>query len=326
MWMNYDYRTLSRDISAYPDHHAKHIDRAELTSPVDADERPSVPKHSDKPKDKTVNGYVQRTRLKVMEAIYQRDKYAAVKSYIGTDANIISITPLNYIIDNYIIVDVTYVSLLFDPTKLYYVQKDSLKLIDVNQKNKFITEINGIPVAITVLERYKSLNVLPIYIRKTLDKNNEGLYAYYGLIQSYPTNEYCSIISLPEHISDVRMDLPSKLIDELPVDKRPKFSEEEQMTHYKSAVTKLSYNDSINDVVRAKSINDIENRPNLGYIIDVNELKPNIHGIVYCIQKRNIFEVMIVPTNTRILSEANLHTLKAFMYKEYLEYKRFYEQ
>ena len=81
-----------------------------------------------------------------------------------------------------------------------------------------------------------------------------------------------------------------------------------------------------NSVVHAKSINDIENHNNIGYIIDVNGLKPNIHGIVYCIQKRNIFDVLIIPDNNYTLTEAALKTLKSFMYSEYLEYVKFYEQ
>lgn len=325
MWMNYDYAPTSREFSF--------IDRSMNGGYINRSEAPEITEESPIVQDKKEHyrkdekdGFIQRARLKILEGIYHRDKYAAVKSYIGTDANVLSITPLNYVTDGYTLVDVTYTSLLFDPTKIYYVPKESLKLMDVNQKNKFITEVNGIPVAITILERYKNLNVLPIYIRKTLDKNNEGLYSYYGLIQQYPTNEYCSIISLPEHISNVRVELPSKLIDELPFEKRPKFTNEEQMAQYKAVVTKLSYNDSINDVVKAKSINDIENRPNLGYIIDVNDLKPNIHGIIYCIQKRNIFDVLVIPSNNNVITEANLLTLKAFMYKEYIEYKRFYDQ
>ena len=331
MWMNYDYAPSSKDFS-FIDRgmHGGWNNRSEkIEDPTEketVDETPKVTEKSEGVRRDRNNGFVQRARLKILEGIYHRDKYAAVKSYIGTDANVLSITPLNYIIDGYTLVDVTYTSLLFDPTKIYYVSKDSLKLIDVNQKNKFITEVNGIPVAITILERYKNLNILPIYIRKTLDKNNDGLYSYYGLVQQYPTNEYCSIISLPEHIADVRMELPSKLVDELPSAKRPKFSDEEQMTQYKAVVTKLSYNDSIDDVVRAKSVNDIENRQNIGYIIDVNDLKPNLHGIVYCIQKRNIFDVLVIPSNNNVITEASLLTLKAFMYKEYLEYKRFYDQ
>lgn len=328
MWMNYDYEPTSKEFSSV--NTSAHSDYNNRSMPHEDDSK-SVPNDKDDSKNEHDNrerkeGYIQRTRLKILEGIYHRDKYAAVKSYIGTDANVLSITPLNYIIDGYMLVDVTYTSLSFDPTKIYYVPKDTLKLIDVNQKNKFITEVNGIPVSITILGRYKDLNVLPIYIRKTLDKNDNSLYSYYGIIQPYPTNEYCSIISLPEHIADVRMELPSKLIDELPSDKRPKFTNEEQMAQYKAVVTKLSYNDTIDDVVRAKSINDIQNRPNLGYIIDVNDLKPNLHGIVYCIQKRNIFDVLIIPSNNHIITEANLNTLKAFMYKEYIEYKRFYER
>ena len=325
MWMNYDYAPRSKEFSFIDaSMHGGYFNRSEEQEITEETPKTVDKKEYSRREDK--EGFVQRTRLKILEGIYHRDKYAAVKSYIGTDANVLSITPLNYVIDGYTLVDVTYTSLLFDPTKIYYVPKESLKLIDVNQKNKFITEVNGIPVAITILERYKNLNILPIYIRKTLDKNNEGLYSYYGLIQQYPTNEYCSIISLPEHIANVRMEVPSKLVDELLSNKRPKFTDEEQMAQYKAVVTKLSYNDSINDVVRAKSINDIENRLNLGYIIDVNDLKPNIHGIVYCIQKRNIFDVLVIPSNNNVLTEANLSTLKAFMYKEYLEYKRFYEQ
>lgn len=325
MWMNYDYAPRSKEFSFIDaSMHGGYFNRSEEQEITEETPKTVDKKEYSRREDK--EGFVQRTRLKILEGIYHRDKYAAVKSYIGTDANVLSITPLNYVIDGYTLVDVTYTSLLFDPTKIYYVPKESLKLIDVNQKNKFITEVNGIPVAITILERYKNLNILPIYIRKTLDKNNEGLYSYYGLIQQYPTNEYCSIISLPEHIANVRMEVPSKLVDELPSNKRPKFTDEEQMAQYKAVVTKLSYNDSINDVVRAKSINDIENRLNLGYIIDVNDLKPNIHGIVYCIQKRNIFDVLVIPSNNNVLTEANLSTLKAFMYKEYLEYKHFYEQ
>lgn len=311
MWMNYDYDPVPNNFSRNPS----------MQGGVDMDVKDTPIELS---QSKHIDGFVQHKRLKILESIYHRDKYAAVKSYIGTDATVISIVPLNYILDNYIVVDVTYSSLLFDPTKIYYVPKSSLKLLDVNQKNKFITEINGIPVAVTVLERYKNLETLPIYIRKTLDKNNEGLYSYYGLIQQYPTNEYSSIMSLPEHIADVRMDIPAKLIDELDADKRPKFTEEEQMVQYKAIVAKLSYNSTIDDVVRAKSLNDIENKPNLGYIIDVNDLKPNIHGIVYCVQKRRIFDVLIIPSNNYLLTEASLNTLKAFMFKEYLEYKRFY--
>ena len=323
MWMNYDYEPKSREFSFIDTSmHGGYINRSE--EPELMEETPKTT--GKKEYSRREESFVQRARLKILEGIYHRDKYAAVKSYIGTDANVLSITPLNYVIDGYTVVDVIYTSLLFDPTKIYYIPKESLKLMDVNQKNKFITEVNGIPVAITILERYKNLNILPIYIRKTLDKNNEGLYSYYGLVQQYPTNEYCSIISLPEHIANVRMEVPSKLVDELPFDKRPKFTDEEQMAQYKAVVTKLSYNDSIDDVVRAKTINDIENRLNLGYIINVNDLKPNIHCIVYCIQKRNIFDVLVIPSNNNIITEANLSTLKAFMYKEYLEYKRFYEQ
>ena len=316
MWMNYDYNPVLRDTAMLGGSEAPK---------TEASPAPPTSVEKSRTRQQTTDGFVQRKRLKILEAIYHRDKYAAVKSYIGTDANVISIIPLNYVIDNYIIVDVIYTSLLFDPTKIYYIKRDSLKLIDVNQKNKFITEVNGTPVAITVLERYKNLETLPIYIRKTLDKSNEGLYSYYGLIQQSPTNEYCSIISLPEHIADVQMNVPAKLIDELPPNKRPKYTEEEQMAQYKAVVTKLSYNDSIDDVVRAKSINDVENRPNLGYIIDVNELKPNLHGVVYCIQKRNIFDVLVIPSNNHMITEASLATLKAFMYKEYIEYKAFYE-
>ena len=323
MWMNYDYEPKSEEFSFIDKSmHGGYSNRSEALESTD-----ETPKTVDKKeKLRKEESFVQRARLKILEGIYHRDKYAAVKSYIGTDANVLSITPLNYVIDGYTLVDVTYTSLLFDPTKIYYIPKESLKLMDVNQKNKFITEVNGIPVAITILERYKNLNVLPIYIRKTLDKNNEGLYSYYGLIQQYPTNEYCSIISLPEHIANVRMEVPPKLVDELPFNKRPKFTDEEQMAQYKAVVTKLSYNDSIDDIVRAKTVNDIENRLNLGYIIDVNDLKPNIHGIVYCIQKRNIFDVLVIPSNNVIITDVNLSTLKAFMYKEYLEYKRFYDQ
>ena len=313
--MNYDYNPILRDTAMFGGSEAPETEAATA---------PSTTVEKSRPSQQTTDSFVQRKRLKILEAIYHRDKYAAVKSYIGTDADVLSIIPLNYVIDNYIIVDVVYTSLLFDPTKIYYIKRDSLKLIDVNQKNKFITEVNGTPVAITVLERYKNLKTLPIYIRKTLDKSNEGLYSYYGLIQQSPTNEYCSIISLPEHIADVRMNVPSKLIDELPPNKRPKYTEEEQMAQYKAVVTKLSYNDSIDDVVRAKSINDVENRPNLGYIIDVNELKPNLHGVVYCIQKRNIFDVLVIPSNNHMITEASLATIKAFMYKEYNEYKTFY--
>ena len=315
MWMNYDYNPVLRGTTITGGSEAP-----EMETPPEPRQTIEKPQ----PVQRTNDGFVQRKRLKILEAIYHRDKYAAVKSYVGTDANVISIVPLNYVIDNYIIVDVVYTSLLFDPTKIYYIKRDSLKLIDVNQKNKFITEVNGTPVAITVLERYKNLDVLPIYIRKTLDKSNEGLYSYYGLIQQTPTNEYCSIISLPEHIADVCLSVPNKLVDELSAAKRPKYSDEEQMAQYKAVVTKLSYNDSIDDVVRARSINDIENRPNLGYIIDVNELKPNIHGVVYCIQKRNIFDVLIIPSNNHMITEASLATLKAFMFKEYIEYKEFY--
>jgi hypothetical protein len=316
MWMNYDYNPVLRDAAML----------GGTTAPeTEVSSEPVKPTEKTQHSQRTTDGFIQRKRLKILEAIYHRDKYAAVKSYIGTDANVISIIPLNYIIDNYIIIDVVYTSLLFDPTKLYYIKRDSLKLIDVNQKNKFITEVNGIPVAVTVLERYKNLETLPIYIRKTLDKSNEGLYSYYGLIQQLPTNEYCSIISLPEHIADVQLSVPNKLVDELSPNKRPKYSEEEQMAQYKAVVTKLSYNDSIDDVVHAKSINDIENRPNRGYIIDVNELKSNIHGIVYCIQKRNIFDVLIIPSNNHIITEASLATLKAFMFKEYGEYKTFFD-
>lgn len=317
MWMNYDYNPILRE-SAF-------IGGSTAPEKEPLDE-PIATQKTVKSDGSEHKQFLQRKRLKILEAIYHRDKYAAVKSYIGTDANILSIVPLNYVIDNYILVDVTYTSLLFDPTKIYYVKRESLKLIDVNQKNKFITEINGIPVAITVLERYKNLDILPIYIRKTLDKSNEGLYSYYGLIQQTPTNEYCSIISMPEYIANVHMNVPAKLIDELNPSKRPKYNEDEQLAQYKAVVTKLSYNDSIDDVVRAKSINDIENRTNLGYIIDVNELKTNIHGIVYCIQKRNIFDVLIIPSNNHMITEATLATLKAFMYKEYLEYKEFYER
>ena len=316
MWMNYDYNPVLRDTAILGGSEAPDIE---------ASTAPPMRIEKSRSSQQTSDGFVQRKRLKILEAIYHRDKYAAVKSYIGTDANVLSIIPLNYVIDNYIIVDVVYTSLLFDPTKIYYVKRDSLKLIDVNQKNKFITEVNGTPVAITVLERYKNLETLPIYIRKTLDKSNEGLYSYYGLIQQSPTNEYCSIISLPEHIADVQMNVPAKLVDELSPNKRPKYTEEEQMAQYKAVVTKLSYNDSIDDVVRAKSINDVENRPNLGYIIDVNELKPNLHCVVYCIQKRNIFDVLVIPSNNHMITEASLATLKAFMYKEYVEYKTFYE-
>lgn len=315
MWMNYDYNPVLRDAAMLG---------GTIAPETEVSPEPVKPTNNSRSSQRSTDGFIQRKRLKILEAIYHRDKYAAVKSYIGTDANILSIIPLNYIIDNYIIIDVVYTSLLFDPTKLYYIKRDSLKLIDVNQKNKFITEVNGIPVAVTVLERYKNLETLPIYIRKTLDKSNEGLYSYYGLIQQLPTNEYCSIISLPEHIADVQLSVPSKLVDELPSNKRPKYTEEEQMAQYKAVVTKLSYNDSIDDVVHAKSINDIENRPNRGYIIDVNELKPNIHGIVYCIQKRNIFDVLIIPSNNHIITEASLATLKAFMFKEYGEYKTFF--
>lgn len=325
MWMNYDYEPKSKEFSFIDaSMHGGYLNRSEEQETTEETPKATDKKEYSRRNDK--EGFVQHTRLKILEGIYHRDKYAAVKSYIGTDANVLSITPLNYIIDGYTLVDVTYTSLLFDPTKIYYIPKESLKLIDINQKNKFITEVNGIPVAITILERYKNLNILPIYIRKTLDKSNEGLYSYYGLIQQYPTNEYCSIISLPEHIANVRMDVPPKLVDELPFDKRPKFTDEEQMAQYKAVVTKLSYNDSIDDVVRAKSINDIENSLNLGYIINVNDLKPNIHGIVYCIQKRNIFDVLVIPSNNNVITEANLATLKAFMYKEYIEYKRFYGQ
>ncbi len=316
MWMNYDYNPVLRDTAM--------LGGSDVQE-TEASTAPPTRVEKSRPSQQSSDGFVQRKRLKILEAIYHRDKYAAVKSYIGTDANVLSIIPLNYVIDNYIIVDVVYTSLLFDPTKIYYVKRDSLKLIDVNQKNKFITEVNGTPVAITVLERYKNLETLPIYIRKTLDKSNEGLYSYYGLIQQSPTNEYCSIISLPEHIADVQMNVPAKLVDELPPNKRPKYTEEEQMAQYKAVVTKLSYNDSIDDVVRAKSINDVENRPNLGYIIDVNELKPNLHGVVYCIQKRNIFDVLVIPSNNHMITEASLATIKAFMYKEYVEYKTFYE-
>lgn len=325
MWMNYDYAPKSKEFSfidtSMRGGYTNRSEEQEIT-----EETPKAIDKKEYSRREAKEGFVQRARLKIIEGIYHRDKYAAVKSYIGTDANVLSITPLNYVIDGYTLVDVTYTTLLFDPTRIYYIPKDSLKLMDVNQKNKFITEVNGIPVAITILERYKNLNILPIYIRKTIDKNNEGLYSYYGLIQQFPTNEYCSIISLPEHIANVRMDVPSKLVNELPFDKRPKFTDEEQMAQYKAVVTKLSYNDFINDIVRAKSINDIENRPNLGYIIDVNDLKPNIHGIIYCIQKRNIFDVLVIPSNNNVITEASLLTLKAFMYKEYLEYKRFYEQ
>lgn len=327
MWMNYDYSPVLHDNSVLGGTTAPVETTTETTTESTTENtsetiEPTIEKSIKT--DRPTNGFIQRKRLKILEAIYQRDKYAAVKSYIGTDANVLSIVPLNYVTDNYTLVDVTYTSLLFDPTKIYYIKRDTLKLIDVNQKNKFITEVNGIPVAITVLERYKNLETLPIYIRKTLDKNNEGSYSYYGLIQQYPTNEYCSIISLPEHIADVRMNVPDKLIDELPSAKRPKYSEDEQMAQYKSVVTKLSYNDSIDDVVHAKSINDIQNRPNLGYIIDVNELKTNVHGIVYCIQKRNIFDVLVIPSNNHMITEASLATLKAFMYREYLEYLEFY--
>ena len=186
MWMNYDYEPRSKEFSF--------IDTSMHGGYINRSEEPETPEETPKVVDKKEHsrreeGFVQRARLKILEGIYHRDKYAAVKSYIGTDANVLSITPLNYVIDGYTLVDVTYTSLLFDPTKIYYVPKESLKLMDVNQKNKFITEVNGIPVAITILERYKNLNILPIYIRKTIDKNNDGLYSYYGLIQQYPTNE-----------------------------------------------------------------------------------------------------------------------------------------
>ena len=326
--MNYDYNPVMYNINQLGGMKRSRSMFSHSEAPEESTEKvqPREQVTSIKPERESDKGFVQRARLKILEGIYHRDKYAAVKSYIGTDANVLSITPLNIIMDNYIIVDVVYTSLLFDPTKIYYVPKESMKLLDINQKNKFITEVNGTPVAITVLERYKNLNVFPIKIYKTLDKNNENLYSYYGLIQQFPTNEYSSIISFPERILNVQMKVPEKLVDELAADKRPKFSTEEQQNDYRNVITKLSYNSTINNVVRAKSINDIENHNNIGYIIDVNDLKPNIHGIVYCIQKRNIFDVLIIPDNNYTLTEAALKTLKSFMYSEYLEYMKFYEQ
>ena len=73
---------------------------------------------------------------------------------------------------------------------------------------------------------------------------------------------------------------------------------------------------------KVTDVKEIRLSPN----IDVNDLKPNLHGIVYCIQKRNIFDVLVIPSNNNVITEASLLTLKAFMYKEYLEYKRFYDQ
>ena len=322
--MNYDYNPVMYQLGGMKRSRSM-FSHSEVPEELTEKERPTEQVTSIKPERESDKGFVQRARLKILEGIYHRDKYAAVKSYVGTDANVLSITPLNIIMDNYIIVDVVYTSLLFDPTKIYYVPKESMKLLDINQKNKFITEVNGTPVAITVLERYKNLNVFPIKIYKTLDKNNENLYSYYGLIQQYPTSEYSSIISFPERILNVQMKVPKKLVDELAEDKRPKFSTEEQQNDYRNVITKLSYNSTINNVVRAKSINDIENHNNIGYIIDVNDLKPNIHGIVYCIQKRNVFDVLIIPDNNYTLTEAALKTLKSFMYSEYLEYVKFYE-
>ena len=269
--------------------------------------------------------FVQHARLKILEQAFYRNKYAAVKSLLGTDCHIHEIALMNYFIEGYVVVDVTYSALKFNPLQLYYVKKDSLKLLDVNQKNKYIVEINEIPVSVTVLDRLKNMDILPIRVFKTLNKSNNDLYSYYGKVYTIPTNEYCSIISFPEYNLLNKPAVTGKLTDELNPSKRPKFSEEEQLAEYQSVIAKLSYNSTINTIIRAKSSDEIKSRHDTGFIIDVNEIAPNTRGILYCISKRNIFDVLVIPDSNCIITEDVLETLKSFMYHEYVEYKRFYE-
>lgn len=310
--------------------------------------------------------FKQTARLKIPEYVYSHDKYTAVKSYIGSDAEVIDIIPLNYIIDGYIIVDVIYISLLFNPLKIYYVERNSLKLYDVNEKNKFITEIpvnkipretnfngkgnnfetkimknssstteivekpevpektndkNKISVSITILDGNKFNQVIPIKIFKTLTNK---LYPYYGLVQSYPMNEYCSLISFPEYRFITKMDVPEKLIDELDKNLKPKFSTETQLQNYKNIVTKLSYNTIISDIIFVKKFSEIDINKNSSFVVDINEIPANINAVIYCIVKRNIFDVLIIPDKKHLFTEDDLTNLKSFMYFEYQNYLEYY--
>ena len=325
MWMNIDrslHKLLSSKNAAFKLPTVNKDAEDLTTEPIDIPkpETSVKPTRNEQPK----SGYTQRARLKILSVVYYRDKYAAVKSYIGADANVISIKPLNYIIDNYIIVDVEYISIKFDPMKIYYVNKNDLKLLDVNRKDKYICEIEGIPVSVTLLPMHRNMDILPITIHSTTNKSENDLYRYYSVIQRYPTSEYNTIISMPDKHINVNVEYPSELKDELDQANRPKFTEEEMVNEYKKMVSKLTYNLSITDVIRAKNINEVKAADSIGYIIDVNDLRPGLHCIVICSQKRNIFDVLVIPNNNYVLTEESLNSLKSFMYAEYLNYKTFY--
>ena len=106
MWMNYDYSPVLRDNSVLGGTTAPVDTSIESTSEATNETAEPMIEKSIKT-DRSNNGFIQRKRLKILEAIYQRDKYTAVKSYIGTDANVLSIVPLNYVTDNYTLVDLS---------------------------------------------------------------------------------------------------------------------------------------------------------------------------------------------------------------------------
>ena len=170
--------------------------------------------------------FYSSVRIKLPSLIYYKNKTDAIKTLLGTDIIIKSIKELDIIINNYVIVDVMYTNLQFDPDKLYYIKSSDIKPFTINS-NKKIAMINNIPILLTIPAKFNDYKVLPMNIYKCLQNNQENtIYNYYGKINANPLHSYVSNISYPNMI------INNITISEIPDEDIELFNEDQILNEY----------------------------------------------------------------------------------------------
>lgn len=267
-------------------------------------------------------------RLHVLESEYRSNPARLIYSMLGNDIKIKNVEEQNYYENGYLIVDVTFVKSLFNPIKLYFAEKSKLKPLELNT-NKYIAEINKTPVCITVprvfAEKFKNTKYYPIKIRKIM---NNPQYKYYGIIQDSPMNNYASIINYTDKkFLSAGADFEAFTASDRPYEKKYKKDISTQEEQYKSIINGTIF--TLNTVKKVKKFSEIDiHDENTGYVIDVNELKPelakgHLYGAVFCIKNRNVFDVMFIPAKQYIFTINDYRCLLSFLYNEFKNYERF---
>lgn len=280
--------------------------------------------------DKT-ESLIITNRLRLLESEYRSNPIGTIKSILGTDINIIKIQEMNYIDNGYIVINIIYKLFKFNPLKLYFIEKKKLKPLE-QSTNKYMTEVNGTPILITIsnlfAKHFNKSEYYPIYIRKTINTSNLP-YNHYGLIQSLPLNSYSSISNFEHKRYLCNYQEAYEHIRELFAEKDKKFTNKLNKSDSTDKYSKLFNNtifaSIINNYKRINSISEIDTKhSNIAYIVNINQIIPDMNGVVIVsFERDDLFDVLYIPVRQYMITKEDWSKIISFMYNDYVNYTNF---